>query len=190
MVITGFNLATSDYRRNRRTLARLTVAAGLLALLLAGQLLVWASQRRANQGVEGRLAAMESEFLRHQSQAQAVRTKIPADTMKQYETKVGAYNQILEASAFSWIGLLVELERSVPPGATVSAIQPDLASGKVGLRGEATSFDVLTKLLKGLEQRTLFRDVFLLHQSTRKSPGGGPEVVEFSISLLYEGRPQ
>ena len=190
MVITGFNLAASDYRRGRRTLMRLTLASALLVLLLAGQLFVWASQRRANQDVEGRLADMESEFRRHQSQAQAVRTRIPAETVKQYEAKVAVYNQILEASTFSWIGLLVELERSVPPGVTVSAIQPDLASGKVALRGEAGSFDSLTKLLKALEQRTSFRDVFLLHQATRKSPGGGPEMVDFSVNLVYEGRPR
>ena len=188
MVIAGFNLAASDYRRHRRTLARLAVAGAFLLVLLTGQLVVWASQRRANQDVEGRLANMEGEFRRHQTQAQAVRTRFPAETIKQYEAKVAAYNQILEASTFSWIGLLVELERSVPPGVTVSGIQPDLASGKVALRGEAGSFEDLTKLLKGLEQRTVFRDVFLLHQATRKASGGGPEVVDFSVSLIYEGR--
>ncbi len=41
MVITGFNLAASDYRRNRRTLLALTGATALLILLLAGQILVW-----------------------------------------------------------------------------------------------------------------------------------------------------
>lgn len=190
MVITGFNLAASDYRRYRRTLLLLTAATTLLILLLAGQLLVWGAQRRANQAVEARLAGMEIEFARHQNQAQTVRAKIPAETVKQYEAKVAAYNQILEASTFSWIGLLVELERSVPPGVTVSSIQPDLSSGKVALRGETDSFENLTKLLRGLEQRARFRDVFLLHQTTRRSPGGGPEVVDFSVNLIYEGRPR
>jgi len=190
MVITGFNLSASDFRRNRRTLLLVTAASAVLILVLVGQLLVWVAQRRANQAVEARLAGMEAEFDRHQSQAQAVRARIPAETLKQYETKVAAYNQILEASTFSWIGLLVELERSVPPGVTVSSIQPDLSSGKVALRGEAGSFDNLTKLLRGLEQRAGFRDVFLLHQTTRKTPGGGPEVVDFSVSLIYEGRPR
>jgi Fimbrial assembly protein (PilN) len=190
MVITGFNLAASDYRRNRRTLLLLAAATTLLILLVAGQLLIWGAQRRANQAVEARLAGMETEFARHQSQAQTVRAKIPAETVKQYEARVAAYNQILEASAFSWIGLLVELERSVPPGVTVSSIQPDLSSGKVALLGETGSFENLTKLLRALEQRAGFRDVFLLHQATRKSPGGAPEVVDFSVSLIYEGRPR
>jgi len=189
MVIAGFNLAAADYTRNRRTLLLLTAAAALLIALLAGQLLVWGAQRRANLAVEARLAGMETEFARHQNQAQAFRAKIPAETLKQYEAKVAAYNQILEASAFSWIGLLVELERAVPPGVTVSSIQPDLASGKVALRGETGSFENLTKLLRGLEQRANFRDVFLLRQATHKSPGG-PDVIDFSVRLIYEGRPR
>ena len=190
MVISGFNLATADYRRNRRTLSLLTGAAGLLILLLAGQLIFWGAQRRANQTVEARLAGMEAELARHQKQAQELRAKIPAETVKAYEAKVAAYNQILEASAFSWMGLLVELERAVPPGVTLSTIQPDLSSGKVSLSGETGSFENLTKLLKGLEQRQHFRDVFLLRQATRRSQGGGPEVVDFSVRLVYEGRPQ
>ena len=71
MVISGFNLAASDYHRNRRTLLLLTAAAALLIVLLAGQLFVWGAQRRANRAVEARLAGMETEFARHQNQAQA-----------------------------------------------------------------------------------------------------------------------
>lgn len=190
MVIPGFNLATSDYRRNRRALLLLTAAAGLLIALLAGQLVFWGAQRRANRDVEARLAGMETEFARHQKQAQEFRAKIPAETIKQYEAKVTAYNQIIEASAFSWIGLLMELERAVPPGVTLSTIQPDLSSGKVSLSGETGSFENLSKLLKALEQRENFRDVFLLRQATHKSAGGGPEVVDFSVRLVYEGRPK
>ncbi len=189
MVIQGFNLAAADYRRNRRTLRLLTAAAVLLIVLLAAQLLVWGAQRRSNRAVEARLTDMEAEFVRHQNQAQAVRAKIPAETVKQYEARVAAYNQILEASAFSWIGLLVELERAVPPGVTLSSIQPELVSGKVVLAGETESFDNIAKLLRGLEQRANFRDVFLLRQATHKSPGG-PDTIDFSVRLVYEGRPR
>lgn len=189
MMIQGFNLAATDYRRNRRTLLLLTAAAALLIVLLAGQLVVWGAQRRANRSVESRLADMEAEFARQQNQTQAVRTRIPAETVKQYEARVAAYNQILEASAFSWIGLLVELERAVPPGVALSSIQPDLATGKVVLLGETDSFENIAKLLRGLEQRANFRDVFLLRQATHKSPGG-PDTVDFSVRLVYEGRPR
>ena len=190
MLIAGFNLASLDYRRHRRTRLLLAAASGVLLLALAGQLAAWLAQRHENRAVEARLVGMEAEFRQHQNQARSVRATIPAETVKRYEAKVAAYNKILEASAFSWMALLVELERSVPPGVTVASIQPDPASGKVALRGEAPSFERLTKLLSALEQRTAFRDVFLLHQAKRKSAGDGAELLDFSVSLIYEGRPR
>lgn len=190
MVIAGFNLASSDFRRSQRRVIVAVATGAILILALAIQLAVWSVQRREAQVVEARLGEMEGVLRRHQEEVRAVRTRIPAETVKQYEAKVAVYNQILEASAFSWIGLLVELERSVPPGVTLSEIRPDLASGKVALRGEARTFEDLTKLLNGLEQRTGFRDVFLLRQAARKSTGGNPEVLEFSVNLIFQGRPQ
>lgn len=190
MVITGFNLAALNYRRDRRMLLFLGVASVVLVLVLAAQLFLWVAQRRENQTVEARLASMEAEFRGHQSQVQAIRTQLPSETVKQYEARVAAYNQLLEASVFSWIGLLTELERSVPPGVTVGTIQPDLSTGKVALGGEARSFEDITKLLRALEERTAFRDVFLLHQATHKAVGGAPETLDFSVSLIYKGRAQ
>jgi len=190
MVVAGFNLAAADYRRTRRTVVQLAAAAIVLLLVLGGQLYLWTEQRRENQTFEARVAAMEASFRLHESQAKAVRSTIPAETIKGHEARVAAYNGLIEASAFSWIGLLVELERSVPPGVTVSTIQPDLSSGRVSLRGEASSFPELTKLLRSLEQRTRFRNVYLLHQVKRKATGSTPEAVEFSVSLTYEGRPR
>jgi len=190
MLILGFNLASSDYRRSRRTALLLgCLVAGLLALLIV-QVVSWIAVRREGSDVARRLDVMQGDVRRYQDEVRSVRATIPADAVKQYEAKVAAYNQILEASAFSWTGLLVELERSVPPGVALAEIYPELGTGKVTLRGTARSFDELTKLLTGLEQRTRFHDVYLLRQSTKKPPGGGPEVLEFSVTFLYEGRPR
>lgn len=190
MVIAGFNLASADFRRSRRRVAFAAAAGAILIGALAIQLAVWSTQRREVQVVEARLGEMEGALRRHQEEARVVRARVPAEAVKQYEAKVAAYNQILEASAFSWIGLLVELERSVPPGVTLSEIRPDLASGKVALRGDARTFEDLTKLLNGLEQRTGFRDVFLLRQTARKSAAGAPETLEFTVNLIYQERPR
>jgi hypothetical protein len=190
MVIAGFNLASADFRRSRRRVVVAVAAGAILIVALAIQFVVWSAQRREVQVVEARLGEMEGALRRHLEEARAVRARVPAETVKQYEAKVAAFNQILEASTFSWIGLLVELERSVPPGVTLSEIRPDLPSGKVTLRGEARTFEDLAKLLNGLEQRTGFRDVFLLRQTARKSAAGGPEVLEFTVNLIYQERPQ
>jgi Tfp pilus assembly protein PilN len=188
MVMQSFNLASTDYRRSRRRTRFLAGSAVLLLLLLAGQLALWADTRRETQATSARLASVDTEIRRLQEEGRAARAAIPAEALKQYEARVAAYNQILEASAFSWIGLLVELERSVPPGVVLGEIQPDLPTGRVSLRGTARTFEALTLLLRGLEERTLFRDVYLLHQSVKKPTEGRPESLEFLVNLIYKGR--
>ena len=189
VLIQGFNLATADYRRSRRTALLLSALTVGLLILLVVQGVGWYAFRREGTAVAARLGAMQSEVRRYQEEARAVRATIPAAAVKQYEVKVAAYNQILEASAFSWIGLLVELERCVPPGVVLTEIYPDPATGRVALRGTARSFEELTKLLNGLEQRVTFREVYLLHQSAKKPTPNEPEVLDFSVSFL-QGNPR
>jgi type IV pilus assembly PilN-like protein len=163
----------------------MAIAAGL-ALLLLGQIALWVKARGEVQGVAPRLAKMEAEFRRHQDEVRAARTAIPAEDLKRYETKVAAFNQILEASAFSWTGLLVELERSVPPGITLNEIHPDFATGHVALRGVGRSFDDVSRMLHTLGEQAAFRDVYLLRQSERRPAPGVPGGLEFAVTLIYK----
>ncbi len=188
MLSVGFNLAAADYRQTRRQAILAAGVVSLLSLVLVGQIVVWFGTRREGGGIGERLARMEQEFRHHQEDVRVIRAGIPAEAIKQYEAKVAVYNQILEASAFSWTGLLVELERSVPPGVFLSEIAPDLATGQVSLHGVARSFDDLSLFLRGLEDRTAFRDVYLLRQAERKASPGGQEGLDFGVSLVYRGR--
>jgi hypothetical protein len=189
MVMQGFNLATADYRQSRRRTLLIGGVAVVLAVLLAVQLVLWVGLQRETQATGARLASMDTEIRRLQKEVRAARAAIPAEEMKQYEARVAAYNQILEASTFSWIGLLVELERSVPPGVVLGEIQPDPGTGRVALRGTARTFEELTLLLRGLEERTVFHDVYLMRQAVKKPlTGSGPELLEFSVNLVYKGR--
>lgn len=181
----GFNLAPADFRRIRRQRLLAAGALGVLLLLLAGQLAAWVWLRHDAGGVAERLQRMEQQLSRHEAEVRTARAEIPAAALKRYEVRVTAYNAILEAAAFSWIGLLVELERSVPPHVFLREIAPDLATGQVTLRGSARSFDDLTRLLRGLEQRTTFREVFLLQQLQKKGQDGGPDTLDFTVTLTY-----
>ncbi len=49
-------------------------------------------------------------------------------------------------------------------------------------------FDDLSLFLRGLEERTAFRDIYLLHQADRKASAEGQEGLEFAVNLVYEGR--
>jgi Tfp pilus assembly protein PilN len=186
MLIAGFNLASLGYRQSRRR--TLLVAAGVaaLALVLALQIVLWAGLRRDAEGIGRRLAQMEDQVRRHEEEVRAIRATIPGESLKRYQAKVAAYNQILEASAFSWTRLLVELEHAVPPGVYLREISPDPSTGRVTLNGVARSFDDLARLVRGLADRTTFRDVYLLRQARRTGDG---DAQEFGLSLTYQGRP-
>jgi Tfp pilus assembly protein PilN len=186
MLIAGFNLASVNYRRAHRDMILGISAVAVLGLLLAGQVAMWAAGRGGQAAIGQRLARMEGEFRSHQEEVRAALAGVPEETMKRYQGRVRAYNQILEASAFSWIGLLVELERTVPPSVFLKEISPDLATGRVSLRGAARSFEDLSLFLRGLEQRTAFHDVFLLRQTELENQAGKPEGMEFAVSLIYQ----
>lgn len=190
MVIAGFNLAPADYRRIRRMRIAAAGVVAVLFLALGVQLAAWAWLQRDVTAVAQRLQRMEQEMGQHEGQVRAVRSGVPPAALKQYEARVAAFNKIIEAGAFSWIGLLVELERAVPPHVYLREITPELATGQVTLRGNARSFEDLTKLLRGLEERTAFRNVFLLRQGEKKAQEGGAGSLDFGVSLIYRGTQQ
>lgn len=188
VVAAGFNLATRDYRHERRQRLLAGAAAIFLLLLLAVQVWYWAALRQKDAAIADQLSVKERELLRHQDDVRAIRAGFTGDAVKRYEAKVAALNSVLEAAAFSWSGLLTELERSVPPGVALAEISPDTRTGRVALHGAARTFADLGRFLRGLEQRTAFAEVFLLRQAARRPTAGGPETLEFSIVLTYRGR--
>jgi Tfp pilus assembly protein PilN len=191
MLIQGFNLAAADYRRVRRQ-GRLGAAlAALLAALLLAQGGYWLLLQREVAEAGTRLAAMESQLRGHEARLREARGGLPGDAVKSYEAKVAALNKILEASAFSWTGLLFELERAVPPEVELREIQPDPATGKVTLTGAARSEDGVSRMVRGLGQRPAFRDVYLLREAERQvaAAAGRParREVGFTVRLIYSG---
>lgn len=191
MLIHGFNLSAADYRRSRRDSRIAAGAATVLALAVLLQAGYGIVVRRDVAAAGARLAAMETQVRQHEEQARAARAGVPPEIAKGYEAKVAALNQILDASAFSWTGLLLELERAVPPGVELRDISPDLATGKVMLTGTSRSSDELTAFLKGLAQRQPFRDVYLLREAEKQGEPGrnGRDELAFTVSLIYRGRP-
>ncbi|MFB3818711.1 MAG: PilN domain-containing protein [Candidatus Methylomirabilales bacterium] len=191
MLIRGFNLAAADYRRARRQGRLAAAVAALLAALLLAQGGYWLLLRREAAEAGARLGAMEAQRRDHEARLRAARGGLPGDAAKGYEAKVAALNRILEASAFSWTGLLFELERAVPPEVELREIHPDPSTGKVSLAGAAKSEEAVSRLVRGLGQRPAFRDVYLLREAERQVPAsaGRParREVSFSLNLVYSG---
>ncbi len=60
--------------------------------------------------------------------------------------------------------------------------------GSLAIFEAAPFFDDLGRFLRGLQERTAFRDVYLTRQAERKVPAGGQEELDFAVTLTYQGR--
>lgn len=177
----ALNLASPAARR-RGTLRR-GLAGAVILLVLAtvahGLLLLRGRDRLA--GLEETRAARAEELARLGSGSGGGAR--PAERVADLGERVRFYNGILEASAFSWTGLLNELELALPEGVGLVEIQPDQHLSGARLRGEARTLEALTGFVRRLEERPLFARVFLLRHGARKDSRSGREVLEFDVRL-------
>lgn len=177
----ALNLASPAARR-RRLLRR--ALAGAVLLLLVGTVAhgFLLSRWRTH------LASLEETWTGREADRERVRAGTergagPVDKPTGLAERVRFYNSLLEASAFSWTGLLNELEAALPEGVGVVEIRPDQQLTGVQLRGEARTLEALTGFVRRLEERPLFTRVFLLRQGGRKDARSGREILHFEIRL-------
>lgn len=173
------NLA-SPAARSRRLLRR--ALAGAVLLLLVGTAVHGALLSRWRThlaGLEETWTARAAERVR----AGTGEAAGPVDKPTRLAERVRLYNSLLEASVFSWTGLLNELEAALPEGVGVAEIRPDQQLTGVQLRGEARTLEALTGFVRRLEERPLFTRVFLLRQGGRKDDRTGREILQFEIRL-------
>lgn len=177
----ALNMASPAARRRRLLRQGL---AGAVLLLLVGTVLhgLLLSRWRTH------LASLEETWADRAAERERVRAGTggaagPVDKPTGLAERVRFYNSLLEASAFSWTGLLNELEAALPEGVGVAEIRPDQQLTGVQLRGEARTLEALTGFVRRLEERPLFTQVFLLRQGGRKDARSGREILDFEIRL-------
>lgn len=177
----ALNLASPTARRRRLLRQGL---AGAVLLLVAGTVvhgLLLSRWRTHLSSLEESWTARgaERERARAGTEGAAGRAEWPRGLAE----RVRFYNSLLEASAFSWTGLLNELEAALPEAIGVAEIRPDQELSGVLLRGEARTLEALTGFVRRLEERPLFTRVFLLRHGARKDDRSGREILQFEIRL-------
>lgn len=177
----ALNLASPAGRRRRVFRRGLAAALCLLLLATAGHALLLLRWRDHLAGLEETWKARAAEL--EEVRARTAATGRPAERTAALAERVRLYNTLLEASAFSWTGLLNELETALPEGVGLAEIRPDQQLTGVQLRGEARTLQALTGFVRRLEERPPFTGVFLLRHGTRKNARGGQEILEFDIRL-------
>lgn len=177
----ALNLASARGRRRRLFRRALAPAVVLLLLVTVLHGLLISRWRSRLAGLEETWTARATEVERVRPGAAGAAA--PANGAATLAGRIRFYNSLLEASAFSWTGLLNELEAALPEGVGLTEVRPDQTLTGVQLRGEARTLEALTGFVRRLEERPLFTRVFLLRHGGGKDARTGKEGLDFDIRL-------
>lgn len=159
----------------------------LVAVLTGAHLIHYRSVAGSVALDEVRLRALEAEAKGLEARHARGLPGETREALAALPARLEAYNRIIAATAFSWTGLLMELEESLPPNVGLTAIHPDPASGTVTLEGAARGLADIEAFLTLLGQRPVFRDAFLMrHNEQGRGGAEGPRLQDFTIKLIYE----
>jgi Fimbrial assembly protein (PilN) len=93
-------------------------------------------------------------------------------------------NAVIERMNVPWDALFRELEAASGEGVALLAIQPDPASRKVRIAGEARKLEAVLGYVERLEARKGFANVYLLGHEMRDAP---PRPVAFTLTAQWMG---
>lgn len=167
------NLATRRYPGKGLGII-LPVAIILLSAVLSPYLVLKArGYNDAIERVEKRLAGL--------IERQDKKTVSPEDT-EMSAAALAVVNEIIGERNFSWVRALDDLEKAIPPGISLSSIQPSFKEEEVKLSGYARDFAVLSKFIDNLEGLKVYKRVFLLNHAVKEMENNKKAVL-FNINI-------
>jgi Tfp pilus assembly protein PilN len=91
-------------------------------------------------------------------------------------------NSIINKRSYNWLLLLDNLEKFVPPGVSLTSLQPSAKEDSSKLSGIAISFGAVRRFMENLELSGVFTDIFLTQQSIVKIENKR-QAISFSITF-------
>jgi type IV pilus assembly protein PilN len=151
----SINLATKPYLDRRLVSLCCGMALAVLPVLLAVQIIAAARIVVEMRRLDNTVTALR---------AVARTGSVPVSDHDKAALRDSAafYDDIIARKAFSWPGLLRQMERSLPPGIAVTLLEPNRKSGMITMEGFARSFAGVRTCLAQLESTGDFTDVMLL----------------------------
>jgi len=149
------NLATKTTLDHRLVDRACTVAVVALAILLAGNILLFSW----NLGEMRRLDAETNEV------KNLVARPLPKISEKEQAgilANISFYNDIIKSKTYGWLEFLAKLEAATPDGIAVTRLLPNREKSSVAIEGWARDFKTVEEYLAMLEDSGTFYDVLLL----------------------------
>lgn len=152
------NLATRFYLDKKQVNGVFTIVFTILLVVLASSVALISTSAGKIQKTKGEIASLDRRI----SGTAAV---VSDKELKEVLDQVKTVNGIIDRKVLNWNGLLNRLELIVPEGVAVTALEPEVSTGKLKMSFVAKNFPLLRKTLEGLEESKFFTDVFLNSQS-------------------------
>ncbi len=179
----NLNLASRTYVNRRALLAFYGALSGLLALLLAVNVVFFFRDMAHGRRVKAHLAELDQEL---GAQLAEAGPEAPPEELKDLRSEIEFANGVLERDSFRWTALLDHLEEVSFEGVTIQTIQPEFKDKTLKLGGQAKGVGELRTFLDRAIASPHFREVYLLDQRTQEvtdTLGRKRQAVSFNILL-------
>ncbi|WP_109488878.1 hypothetical protein [Occallatibacter savannae] len=182
------NLANQPYIDSRPIIRALRVAIVVAASLtvIAATTAFFVNRkaqeaRRQERSVELSMSSMQAEQRAYQS---TMRSDLALNTARQADE----LNQIFDAKAFSWTGVMQDLERVLPSKVQVTAIEPTRTKeGAITLHLRVVGpHEKSIDLLRNLEESRSFVDPRIVGESLANNLGSGQKSIAVDASTMME----
>lgn len=190
------NLATRPYVELRPVFLRMRILMGALAVVVVGLFV-------ATHMLDARVQREQAQMAELQAQTQTAlaekaanerRMKLPQNAATLERAR--ALNEIFLRKSFSWTSVMMDLERVLPPGVMVTALQPQTSpDGTVSIQMRVGGDrDRAVQLVRNLERSRRFLDPELRGEASQSKENGQgqaqpanapPAGVEFEIVAKY-----
>lgn len=145
-------------------------------------------------------ATARTEMLNRQFEAQLTREglTLPGDQIAMLQGKVAFANLLAEKRAFSWTGLLSDLEETVPAHLSIGSVKLDFQQSKVIVEGLARNLHDVNAFVRTLQAHPAFQKALLAKHEVHKGRDGGAAVmpieggtdnpshgIEFTLAVEY-----
>ena len=177
------NLASRPFY-NVRAVRVLIGALGLIVVALTLFNVVQVLRLTASQRTLGaRASEAETKAQQLRTEAARIRTQINQRELETVSAAAREANSIIDRRAFSWTGLFIQLEATLPDDVRITSVQPrlDRDTFKVGIIAEARRAEDVAGFIEALEQTGSFKNVVPLQQRTDEEG-----MIEVAIEGDYE----
>ena len=173
------NLASRIYLDRRSVRRWLLLVGGLLALLLAVNLVYGYRNVQQLRLVDERLAEIDSKLAAQRGPEAAAYTP---ESFARVMAQIGEANRIIDADQFRWTALLSRFEELLPDDVAIRTLQPNHRDRSLQVAAVARDTRAMTAFLDELLASSDMKQAFLLNQSLTEQPDG-ELAVEFSVVI-------